>query len=317
MSSDPRRIQILPYSKIVGQRELCDALEIGFVSGLGVLATGQRGTAKSTTIRAFAMAMYGRLPITMPLGVTDDRVLGGFDIVGLLDETPEPKWQQGLLAQADEGMLYIDEINLLEDHIVNLVLDAATGILQVQREGADLPPVGVDFVLAGSMNPDEGALRPQLLDRFGMVVPVTGESDFATRRAVLANVLDWELYREDETSPFMTEATQADEALRKRLGAARELFPNVGHSADLLDTCARVAHEFDIVGHRGEGAMARTARAVAALSGDVTARARHLRASVVKAVLLHRRSRDNSGALHKWGPAEDARLAEALQQVTG
>lgn len=316
MSSDTRPIRILPYSKIVGQQELRDALEIGYVSGIGVLATGQRGTAKSTTIRAFAIAVYANLPVSMPLGVTDDRVLGGYDIEALLGETPEPKWREGLLARAgDSGMLYIDEINLLEDHIVNLVLDAATGILEVQRENADRPPTRVDFALVGSMNPDEGALRPQLLDRFGMVVPVSDEGDLDTRKAILSTMLDWELYRAHPDSAFMTEATTADAALRERLHEARERFASVRHSDDLIDACARVAAEFGIVGYRGDGAMAETARAYAALSGDDVAGARHLRASVVKTVLIHRRRSDDSGTLRKWGAAEDARLAQALQPV--
>lgn len=317
MSSDTRPIRILPYSKIVGQEELRHALEIGYVSRIGVLATGQRGTAKSTMIRAFAMAVHRSLPVTMPLGVTEDRVLGGYDIAALLEETAAPNWRDGLLAQADEsGMLYIDEINLLEDHIVNLVLDAATGILEVQREGADRPTTSVDFALVGSMNPDEGPLRPQLLDRFGMMVTISDENDFDTRKAILSNVLDWELYRADPDSAFVREARSQDDALRERLRAARQRFASIRHSDELIATCARVAAEFDIVGYRGDGAMARTARAIAALSGDEIADARHLQPSVVKAVLIHRRN-DTSGALRNWVVADDVRLAEALQPVTG
>ena len=131
-------ITVLPYSAIVGQRELRDALEVGYVARLGVLASGQRGTAKSTAIRAFSRLVYGDLPITLPLGVTDDRVLGGWDVGALLGDERAGPWRQGLLQLADQsGMLYIDEVNLLEDHIVNLILDtAATGILTVERDHA-------------------------------------------------------------------------------------------------------------------------------------------------------------------------------------
>ena len=318
MTSEPKPIRILPYSKIVGQDDLRDALEVGYIGGIGVLATGQRGTAKSTTIRAFAMLVYGKLPVTMPLGVTDDRVLGGYDVEALLGETPKSRWREGLLERAgSSGLLYIDEINLLEDHIVNLVLDAAgMGILDVQRENADRPVTSLDFALVGSMNPDEGALRPQLLDRFGMVVPVPDEGDLDTRKAILSTLLDWDLYGDDPDSAFMIEARTADDALRARLHKARDRYPSIGHSDDLIEACARIAAEFGIVGHRGELVMANTARAHAALSGDDTAGARHLRASVVRTVLIHRRRNDDSGALREWGVAEDDRLAQALQPAT-
>lgn len=312
-------IRILPYSAIVEQNDLREALEVGYVSRSGVLATGPRGTAKSTTIRAFAMLVYQKLPVTMPLGVTDDRVLGGQDVEALLGDKPEYLWNKGLLEQAGaSGMLYIDEINLLEDHIVNLVLDTAgMGILTVQRENSERPVMGLEFALVGSMNPDEGALRPQLLDRFGMVVPVPDNGDLATRKDILRILLDWERYRDDPESAFMVKARTADQAKREELRLAYERFPGVGYDSSLVDACAVVADEFGIVGHRGELTMANAARACAALAGEDTATAAHLRPSVAKPVLIHRRSNAYSGTLREWGTAEDERLARALASVQG
>src|SRR5262249_984378 len=159
---------------IVGQADLCRALEIAYVAPEvgGVLATGQRGTAKSTTVRAFALMVLGRLPVTLPLGATDDRVLGGWDVEKALRNEPAGV-RPGLLAQAHDeggGLLYIDEVNLLDDYLVNIILDAASGgILPVEREGIAEQARDVRFTLVGTMNPEEGSLRPQLLDRFGLV----------------------------------------------------------------------------------------------------------------------------------------------------
>ncbi|RBM16858.1 AAA family ATPase [Streptomyces sp. PT12] len=172
---------ILPYSLLVGHRELRTALEIAYVNEAvgGVLATGQRGTAKTTTVRAFTMMTVGRLPVTLPIGATDDRVLGGWQIKKLMRGAAEP--EDGLLVEAAKSparMLYVDEINLLDDYLVNIILDVvSTGVLSVQREGRAEELHDVNFALVGTMNPDEGGLRPQLLDRFGLVADVLPEED--------------------------------------------------------------------------------------------------------------------------------------------
>lgn len=306
-------ISILPYPLIVGQTGLRRALEIGHVAGLGVLATGQRGTAKSTTIRAFAMLAYRDLPVTLPMGVTDDRVLGGWSVDALLGPAPAPTWQPGLLERASEtGMLYIDEINLLDDHIVNLVLDAAaTGILTVQRDNADRPPQQRDFSMVGSMNPDEGPLRPQLLDRFSLVVNVDDNGDTETRREILQNLLQFDIYRDDPASSFMVKAEADCEALRQHLRHAGERFPSVRVPEVVVEACAKVAEEFHLVGHRGELVMLRAARACAALDGrDLVAMA-DVR-DVAKPALIHRRPNVDSGTLRSWGTDEEGRLDKLL-----
>ncbi|MEW2144210.1 AAA family ATPase [Micromonospora vinacea] len=310
-------IDLLPYSLIVGQEELRRALEIAYVGRLGVLATGQRGTAKSTTIRAFGQLVFKDLPVTMPIGVTDDRVLGGYSVDALLGDKPETKWQDGLIALAAKtGMLYVDEINLLDDHIVNLVLDpASTSILTVQRENADRDPEKHEFALVGSMNPDEGPLRPQLLDRFGLVVTVADAGERATRARILRVLLDYDRHRGDLESEFMVTARAEDAALAARLSDARDRCRKVVCDDTILEACASVATAFHVLGHRGELAMLRAAQACAALDGATEVTIEHCR-RVAKPALLHRRPNVDSGTLRAWGPEEDQRVEAALAEWT-
>src|SRR5712692_7411902 len=179
---------ILPYTQIVGQEKLKLALELAYIAPRigGVLISGKRGTAKSTTVRAFASMMYEDLPVTIPINATEDRVVGGWDIKELM--SGKTVKQPGLLQEADEKLLYIDEVNLLDDHIVNIILDVtSTGKLVIQREGLD-EQHDVRTTLVGTMNPEEGGLRPQLLDRFGLMVAVEGETSRDRRLAILDTV---------------------------------------------------------------------------------------------------------------------------------
>lgn len=308
---------VLPYCMIVGQDDLRRALELSFVAGLGVLATGPRGTAKSTTIRAFSLMVHEKLPVTLPIGATDDRVLGGWDLDALLAKTAKPDWRKGLLEKATAaGVLYIDEVNLLDDHIVNLVLDAAaTNILEVQRDNADRPTVAVKFSLVGSMNPDEGSLRPQLLDRFSLVVPVDGETDPATRAAILRTILSFDDARSSEYASALAEARARGAARRDQLHAARARIGAVRCPEAVVLGCAAVAHAFRAVGHRGEIVMMRAARAQAALDGVDEVTLEHVRA-VARFALIHRRPGHESGTLRPWTADEDKRVADVLSPAT-
>jgi magnesium chelatase subunit I len=282
---------LLPFSYIVGQDELRRMLLVAYVMGSsvgGVLVSGERGTAKSTSVRSFSQMMYGSVPTTLPINATDDRVVGGWDIDSLMRGRPEPK--RGLLQEANKtGFLYIDEVNLLDDHIVNLILDVvSTGVLVVQRDGIDDIVLDVSFMLIGTMNPDEGALRPQLLDRFGLFVAVQPEERVEDRARILRTVLRFDLERERIRSTWLDKGREDDRRLRQRIIDARERLPYVRMADEAVDLCARVAAEFAVVGHRAEIVMARAAMAVAALAGRHEANPGDVKA-IARAAIIHRR----------------------------
>ncbi|MER5466385.1 AAA family ATPase [Streptomyces sp. NPDC002668] len=311
---------ILPYSLLVGQAELRTALEITYVNTAvgGVLATGPRGTAKTTTIRAFSMMTAQRLPVTLPIGATDDRVLGGWQIKKLMQGAAEP--EDGLLVEAARSaskMLYVDEINLLDDYLVNIILDVvSTGILSVQREGRAQELQEVDFTLVGTMNPDEGGLRPQLLDRFGLVAEVLPEDDPEQRQRIVEAVLRFESEREVPHSPFLAEAAKRDTAKKAELDAARGRLASVCYGPDTAADCARLAAAFRVVGHRGDLVLGRAGRALAAIEGAPLVTADHLR-RVAKPALVHRRSQSESGSLPEWTAEDDAQVAQLLPTAVG
>jgi magnesium chelatase subunit I len=299
MSDQPR---VLPYSMIVGQDDLRLALEIAYVSPLvgGVLATGQRGTAKSTMVRAFAQMVLGWLPVTLPIGATDDRVLGGLDIEELLQGRPEEK--PGLLEQAHQqgGLLYVDEINLLDDYLVNIILDAAAwGTLVREREGLGDQLRDVKFTLIGTMNPEEGSLRPQLLDRFGLVAFVASEEDAAVRHDILRNVLAFDADHPDRPSTRVRDARAEDAERGAALLAARKRCDTVELPDEIGALCARLAATFSAAGHRGEVATAYAAQALAAIQGAPRVAPQHV-ARVAPLTLVHRRAAGDPGLLLPW-----------------
>lgn len=165
--------QLFPFTAIVGQSQLRLALTLLAISPRigGVLIRGEKGTAKSTAARALARLLPSGQLRTLALGATADRVLGGLDLEATL-ATGEPQLQPGLLAGCNGGIVYIDEVNLLDEHLTGLVLDAAaSGVVRIEREGLSITQPA-EFALVGTMNPEEGSLRPQLLDRFGLCVDV-------------------------------------------------------------------------------------------------------------------------------------------------
>lgn len=312
--------QLLPYSRIVGQEELKRALELTYIAPRigGVLVSGHRGSGKSTAVRAFAQMVYGELPVTLPINATDDRVVGGWKIDELMLRQ-EPVRQPGLLVEASrKGILYIDEVNLLEDHIVNLILDvASTGHLSVQYEGQDEALSDISFALIGTMNPEEGLLRPQLLDRFGLMADVQAEGDPEVRREILRTVLRFDAARAGvgaDAANWLEEGREADRALAADLAAARDRLYDVAVADEALDLCARLASRFNAAGHRGEFVMAFAARALAARTEAPVVGEADI-AAVARMALQHRRPATVEGGQIDWSDADAATLAEVLERV--
>ena len=314
-----------PFTAIVGQDDMKRALTIAAVDpGIGgVLVLGERGTGKSTTIRALAAllpkidvvkgcpyqcdphqpqpglcdfcAKSSATPTTttmtipvvdLPLGSTEDRVVGALDIERAL-VNGEKAFQPGLLAQANRGFLYVDEVNLLEDHIVDALLDvAASGENVVEREGLSIRHPA-QFVLVGSGNPEEGELRPQLQDRFGLSVDVRTPSDVPTRVEIIRSR---EAFDKDR-SAFRKRWARKESTLRRRIQRAREALDSVDTRANLLETAAKLCLALGTDGLRGELTLVRSARALAALNNDSTATLEHLKA-IAPSVLRHRLRRD-------------------------
>jgi magnesium chelatase subunit I len=305
---------ILPYSYIVGQEKLKLALELAYIApGIGgVLISGQRGTAKSTTARAFATMMYKKLPVTIPINATEDRVVGGWNVPKLLKEgTPEE--QPGLLQEAHEGMLYIDEVNLLDDHIVNIILDVtSTGKLVVQREGIN-EQYDVRTTLVGTMNPEEGSLRPQLLDRFGLMVAVETITDRGQRRKILDHVLRFDQALAEErdkktTDTWLAEGWKQTEERRTTLEQAKKRLYSVQMAPEVPDVCVQISEAFGIDGHRGDYLLAMAACAYAAREQVKIATLEHL-GTVAELVLRHRQQQ---GEPFEWNTQQEQRVSELL-----
>ncbi|MFM7654473.1 MAG: magnesium chelatase ATPase subunit I [Paracoccaceae bacterium] len=312
--------QPFPFSAIVGQEAMKQAMVLTAIDpGIGgVLVFGDRGTGKSTAVRALAAllpeisavegcpvnsarvedvpawagAVTGRITkrptpvIDLPLGATEDRVVGALDIERALTRG-EKAFEPGLLARANRGYLYIDEVNLLEDHIVDLLLDVAqSGENVVEREGLSIRHPA-RFVLVGSGNPEEGELRPQLLDRFGLSVEVTSPRDIETRVEVMRRRDAYE----NDNAAFMKKWRAKDSALRKAILAARAALPNLSTPGAVLHDCAALCIALGSDGLRGELTLLRAARAQAAFEGADKVSRQHLKA-VATSALSHRLRRD-------------------------
>ncbi len=334
---------VFPFSAILGQDEMKLALLIAAIDpGVGgVLVFGDRGTGKSTAVRALAQllppmrvvagcpfhcdpdsehgrcdecresprARSRRMPVPvvdLPLGATEDRVVGALDLERALGEGVKA-FEPGLLARANRGFLYVDEVNLLEDHLVDLLLDvAASGENVVEREGLSVRHPA-RFVLIGSGNPEEGELRPQLLDRFGLAVEVTTPQDLAVRVEV---VRQRDTFDRDPAA-FATRWKRRDGRLRRRIVAARDRLDAVQVDEDVRERIARLCMALGTDGLRGELVMVRAARAVAAFEGDAAVKDAHLY-QVALPALRHRLRRnplDESGST--------TRVERALAEVFG
>lgn len=283
-----------PFSAIVGHDQLRLALllcavrpEIG-----GALIRGEKGTAKSTAVRGLAALLsaatgaQGAGLVEMPLGATEDRVVGSLDLQRVLRDG-EHAFSPGLLARAHGGVLYVDEVNLLHDHLVDILLDAAAmGRVHVERDGISHSHEA-RFVLIGTMNPEEGELRPQLLDRFGLTVDVQASRDVDVRVAVIRQRLAYEA----DPDGFAEHYVEADAELAGRIAAARAMVDDVVLPDNELRRIAALCAAFDVDGMRADLVVARTAVAHAAWRGADTVEESDIRVAAELA-LPHRRRRD-------------------------
>ncbi|MEM7720044.1 MAG: magnesium chelatase ATPase subunit I [Pseudomonadota bacterium] len=309
-----------PFSAIVGQDDMKRAMILTAIDPKlgGVLVFGDRGTGKSTAVRALASLLpqitvvkgcpvntetpkdvpdWANLEtkeltssstpvVDLPLGVTEDRVTGALDIERALTRG-EKAFQPGLLAQANRGYLYIDEVNLLEDHIVDLLLDVAqSGENVVEREGLSIRH-SARFVLVGSGNPEEGELRPQLLDRFGLSVEVRSPTDIDERIEVIKRRDAFE----NNPKNFLRRFRPKDKEIRERILDARKKLAGIETKKAALQDCAQLCVALGTDGLRGELTLLRAGRAMAAYEGATGLTRDHLRV-VAPLALAHRLRRD-------------------------
>jgi magnesium chelatase subunit D len=292
----------LPFSSVVGQDDAKLALLLAAVEPRlgGVLLRGDKGSAKTTLARGLAALLPGDAPfVELPLGASEDRVVGSLDVAALLGDRVHA-FRPGLLAAAHGGVLYVDEVNLLPDHLVDVLLDVAvSGTNRVERDGfSEAHPAR--FVLVGSMNPEEGELRPQLLDRFGLAVDVKAPDDPILRAEIVRRQLAFDAAAKLDPSP--------DDAVRRSLASAHP----VPCDDAVVVAAAELAVAVGAQGLRADLALCRAAGALAGLEGASTAGLDQLR-GVAPLVLGHRRRRDPFEAP---GLAEDE-LATALDRVLG
>ncbi|MDO0915943.1 putative cobaltochelatase [Streptomyces sp. DT2A-34] len=332
-----------PFTAVVGQDDLRLALLLNAVSPAvgGVLVRGEKGTAKSTAVRALS-ALMPEVPVVagcrfscnpsapdpacpggpheagagterparmveLPVGASEDRLVGALDIERALAEGVKA-FEPGLLADAHRGILYVDEVNLLHDHLVDLLLDAAAmGASYVEREGVSVRHAA-RFLLVGTMNPEEGELRPQLLDRFGLTVEVAASREPDQRVEVVRRRLAYD----DDPAAFAARWADEEAAVRARIVAARELLPSVRLGDGALRQIAATCAAFEVDGMRADIVMARTATALAAWAGRTDVLAEDVRQAALLA-LPHRRRRNPFDAP---GLDED-KLDDTLEQFSG
>lgn len=290
---------LYPFTAIVGQEKMKEALILNIINPSlgGVLIRGEKGTAKSTLVRALANLLAEREEnscefhcepdkidnycpqcsekylkgekiekhkstmkvINLPISATEDRVVGTLDIEYAI-KTGEKKFEKGILAQSNRNILYVDEINLLDDHIVDVLLDsAAMGVNTIEREGISYSHPA-KFVLVGTMNPEEGDLRPQLLDRFGLVVDVIGERETSKRVEVIKRRLDFEA----EPEKFIKKYLAEEEELKNRIENSKKILKNIKCNDEIYELAAKISIALNVDGHRADIAVVKTATTIAA-----------------------------------------------------
>lgn len=337
----PAHHHVFPFTAIVGQADLKQALLLCVIDPSigGVMIMGHRGTAKSTAVRALAdmlpavkvvagcpyncdpthpsplcphcgaqsklKGVVSAVPVVdLPLGATEDRVVGALDIERALVDG-EQAFAPGLLARANRGFLYIDEVNLLEDHLVDLLLDVATsGVNVVEREGMSVRHPA-RFVLVGSGNPEEGDLRPQLLDRFGLHAHITTITDIHERVEIVRRRRAFDL----DPAAFVAQWEKEQTKLARRIRTAQKLLPEVQIADGALYAAAELCALLAIDGHRGELTLIRAAGALAAYEKRTAATA----VDVLRVATLALRHRLRKDPLESAG--DEVRIERAIADI--
>lgn len=318
-----KREHPFPFTAIVGQEDLKLGLILNVINPKvgGVLAFGEKGTAKSTAVRAIAellpeipvvkgcrfrcnpndtsilcedcrekLERDGKLEteyvkmrvVDLPVSATEDRVVGSLDIEEAIQKGKR-RFEPGVLAEANRGILYVDEVNLLDDHIVDLLLDsAAMGVNTVEREGISFTHPA-QFILVGTMNPEEGELRPQLLDRFGLSVRIEGIQDLQKR----VQIVKYRNIYEDSSKEFAESFAEKEHELAQKIENARNIISDVKISDDILLTDAKIAIGLGVDGHRGDLTLMKAAKTYAAFENRKNVEVEDIE-KVVHMVFLHR-----------------------------
>jgi magnesium chelatase subunit I len=334
---------VYPFPAIVGQERMKKALLMNVVNPRlgGVLIRGEKGTAKSTAVRGLAALLpeiavvagcaFGCDPADasrfcpacseraaqgedlpaasrrirvadLPVGATEDRVLGSLDLEQAI-KRGEKRFEPGILAEAHRGFLYVDEVNLLDDHIVDVLLDAAAmGVNTVEREGVSFTHPA-EFVLVGTMNPEEGELRPQLLDRFGLCVQVEGILEIEERMEVVRRRTAFDEAPEEFAARYAAAGAELGAALVR----AKALLPKVAAPEGLFRRIVELAIEMGVDGHRADLTMLKAAKTLAALEGRTEVKAADVR-EAAELALPHRMRRK---PFERMG-LDPARMEQAL-----
>lgn len=343
----PQQRLLFPFSAIVGQEQAKKALLLNAINPKigGVLIRGEKGTAKSMAVRGLATLLPEIMTVAdcpfscdpdhsetlcdyciaktargdqlgtttrqvsvveLPVGATEDRVVGTIDIEQAIKHG-EKHFDPGLLAAANRGILYIDEVNLLDDHLVDVLLDAAAmGVNIVEREGVSFSHPA-EFILVGTMNPEEGDLRPQLLDRFGLAVEVAGIQDKSARKEIVRRRIAFE----KDPAGFISKWTVEQEKARSTVLRAKSLLSHVMLGEDMLDLITQICQDFGVDGHRADIVIHKTASTLSAYHGRSEVNAEDIK-EAAELALLHRRRRQ---PFEEPG-VDQQELAESVQKWT-
>lgn len=336
---------LYPFTGIVGQEKMKEALVLNIINPAlgGVLIRGEKGTAKSTLVRGLASLLaernenhcefhcdpekpdefcdeclkkykageeiqiiQGKMKVVnLPISATEDRVVGTLDIEHAI-KNGEKKFEKGILAQSNRNILYVDEINLLDDHIVDVLLDsAAMGVNSIEREGISFSHPA-KFVLVGTMNPEEGDLRPQLLDRFGLVVDVAGEKETSKRVEVVKRRLEFEA----DPEKFIKKYEKDENELKEKIEKSKKILKNVKCSDEMYEIAAKISIALNVDGHRADISVIKTAITISAYEGrEDVSKKDMLRAAVLTLPHRMRKTPFEDGVL------EESKLEKLIESL--